>query len=81
MPPLVHAGPVAAVSFSPDGRLVVSGSRDKTAPVHRWRPEDLIAEACSRLTRNLTQGEWRLYLVQNQATFLGMTRCASPSQP
>jgi hypothetical protein len=21
------------------------------------------------------------YLVQNQATFLGMTRCASPSQP
>jgi hypothetical protein len=22
----------------------------------------MVAEACSRLTRNLTKGEWRLYL-------------------
>jgi WD40 repeat protein len=57
-----HAGPVNAVSFSPDGRFVVSGSRDNTVRMHRWRPEDLIAEACSRLTRNLTKGEWRVYL-------------------
>jgi hypothetical protein len=25
-------------------------------------PEDLIAEACARLTRNLTQEEWERYL-------------------
>jgi WD40 repeat protein len=59
---MTHDAEVNAVSFSPDSRLVASGSGDNTVRVHRWRPEDLIAEACSRLTRNLTKGEWRLYL-------------------
>jgi len=27
-----------------------------------WRPEDLIAEACARLTCNLTREEWRQYI-------------------
>jgi hypothetical protein len=29
---------------------------------HLWRAEDLIAEACARLDRNLTDAEWRQYL-------------------
>jgi len=41
---------------------VVSGSDDKTARVWIYRPEDLIADACSRVTRNLTRAEWDQYI-------------------
>jgi WD40 repeat protein len=59
---MTHDKDVYAVAFSPDGGRVVSGSWDGTARVWRWRPEDLIAEACARLDRNLTRAEWRQYL-------------------
>jgi uncharacterized protein with WD repeat len=59
---MTHEGPVLAVAFSPDGRWLATGSDDNTARVWLVRPEDLIAEACSRLTRNLTREEWRRYL-------------------
>jgi uncharacterized delta-60 repeat protein len=59
---VTHDGEVLAVAFSPDGRYVVSGSWDGTARVWWWRPEDLIAEACRRLPRNLTREEWQRYV-------------------
>ena len=59
---LTHDAWMTAVAFSPDGRSVVSRSGDRTARVWWWRPEDLIAEACRRLPRNLTPEEWRQYV-------------------
>jgi len=63
---MTHNDEVWRLAFSPDGRWIASGGRDgdKRGPIRvfLWQPEDLIAEACARLTRNLTRAEWRLYL-------------------
>ena len=60
-----HDADVQAARFSPDGTYVLSagGRSDRTARLWLWRPRDLITEACSRLSRDLTQEEWAQYLV------------------
>ena len=68
---------MTGVKFSADGKwlatltegsslvTVVSSHPEvpnSVARVWLWRPEDLIASACARLTRNLTLEEWRNYI-------------------
>jgi len=59
---MTHDDLVYSVAFSLDGKYVVSGSWDGTARVWIYRPGDLIADACSRVTRNLTLAEWQQYI-------------------
>jgi len=59
---MTHEDSVWDVAFSPDGKHVVSVSGDGTVLVWLWRAEDLIAEACRRLPRNLTLDEWQQYI-------------------
>jgi len=59
---MTHDGVVNSVDFSPDGRYVVSGSADGTARVRVWQPQDLIANACAAMPRNLTREEWKQYI-------------------
>lgn len=55
-------GNMLDVAFSPNGRYLVTASTDHTASLWLWHSEDLVSEACERLTRNLTHAEWRQYV-------------------
>ncbi|HWN43531.1 MAG TPA: TIR domain-containing protein [Thermoanaerobaculia bacterium] len=59
---MVHDQKVTSLEVSADGRLLATGSADGTALVWWISPGDLVAGACSRLSRNLTSQEWRRYL-------------------
>lgn len=58
---VTHEKSVNAVTFSPCGKYLATASSDHTVRIWLWRPVDLIAEACSRLTRNLKINEWWQY--------------------
>ena len=49
------------VLFSPDGNHLATYN-SAIARIWSWRCEDLLAEVCRRLTRNLSQHEWTQYL-------------------
>jgi WD40 repeat protein len=67
---------VNAVAFSPDGRYVIAGAGqsyyqelNNTLQMWLYRPEDLITDACSRLTRNLTRVEYATYVDSNPEAY------------
>lgn len=47
--------------FTPDGERLISET-GRQVKIWRWRTEDLIAEACSRIERNLTKDEWHAFI-------------------
>jgi WD40 repeat protein len=59
---LVGDGDFKDVRFAGNGRYLLTGSRDHTAVLWLWKPEDLREEACRRLNRNLTADEWARHL-------------------
>lgn len=52
---------IRVVVFSRGGRYLTVAGQDGTTWLHLWRPADLVAEARSRLTRNLTDEEQQRY--------------------
>jgi WD40 repeat protein len=59
---LTDAGYVRDIRFSADGRYLFTGSHDRTAALWLWKTEDLRAEACKRLSHNLSAAEWSRYV-------------------
>ena len=58
---IIHEDDVENLAFSPNGQFLVTSSNN-IVRVWIWRSTDLIKEACSRLTRNLTLEEWQSYI-------------------
>lgn len=59
---IVYDDGITSFAFSPDGKYVVIGSFDRTSRIRKRQPDDLIADACSRVPRNLSRAEWELYV-------------------
>jgi WD40 repeat protein len=59
---LQHDGAVNALAFSIDSRWLATASDDHTVRIWALRCDDLIEQACARLTRNLSREEWQKYL-------------------
>lgn len=55
-----------SITFSPDDKYLVIARIDGTIQQWIWQKEDLIDEACRRLTRNLTPEEWEQYFPNEQ---------------
>jgi WD40 repeat protein len=55
-------GDVSAARFSPDGAKLITGSHDGYVRMLLWRPQDLVAEVCSRVSGNLTPAVWQRLL-------------------
>jgi len=58
---IVSPSPPGHVRFGPSGRHLAIASADG---VSLWllRPDELVAEACRRVPRDMSVAEWRLYL-------------------
>jgi WD40 repeat protein len=59
---LKHGDGVMALAFSADEALLVATGRDGCVRIWHCDTGALMREACRRLTRDLTPGEWRSYV-------------------
>jgi WD40 repeat protein/energy-coupling factor transporter ATP-binding protein EcfA2 len=57
-----HSSGLAAIAVSRDGRRVTTVDAEGLLRTFLWQEQDLITQACGRLTRNLSRGEWRTHL-------------------
>jgi Tol biopolymer transport system component len=57
-----HVARVAQVAWSPDGQRIATASDDGTARIYYLPNDDLLAVACQRAVRNMSEEEWKRYM-------------------
>jgi WD40 repeat protein len=58
---LLHPSDLYNVSMSSNGQYIATAASGEVVTVWLWRLEDVIVEACRRLSRNLTVEEWKRF--------------------
>ena len=71
---LEHDNWVNALAFSPDGARLATVSDDKTARSWTLDINKIMAEACSRVNRNMTREEWGRFMDNPDADCLTCPR-------
>lgn len=66
---------VADAAISPDGRLVAAVDSGGYLTIGRWAPDELVAEACKRVSRGLTAEEVAAYLPHANKRTAPVGRC------
>ena len=61
-----NGGKVLTISFSPDGRYIVSGSDFEDGEVNLLARltfvDNMVSQICNILHRNFTRNEWKIYV-------------------